>query len=192
MKPSKHEIVRLKHSAARVSRLAARLAPRPRANGRAVAYLTVGSITYPCSLGRSGLTRRKQEGDGATPIGSYRVLGWRFRPVCPGFLRAGRLSGLIRRDHGWCDDPTAGAYNKPIRLPARASHERLWRADGKYDVVGILDYNVSCRKKGAGSAIFFHICDDDFGPTEGCIAIRARDMRKILPRLARQVSIIVG
>ena len=68
----------------------------------------------------------------------------------------------------------------------------MWRDDGKYDVVGILDYNIAARRKGAGSAIFFHLCDDAFAATEGCIALRRSDMRKLLPRLSLRARIVIS
>lgn len=117
---------------------------------------------------------------------------WRFQPARPGFPRGALSARTIRRDDGWCDDPDCGAYNRQVRLPFRGSHETLWRSDGKYAVVGILDYNLSPRRKGAGSAIFFHLCDDDFSPTAGCVAVRASDMRKLLPRISKQIRIKIA
>ncbi len=188
MGPSKHENVRLKPMP--VGLLTVRVAPWavPRHRG----ILSVGKVSYPCSIGMSGLTRRKKEGDGASPIGVFSVREWRFQPVRPCFPRGRRSSRTIRRDEGWCDDPSFGAYNRQVRLPFKGGHELLWREDGKYRVVGILDYNLSRRKNGAGSAIFFHLCDDGFSSTAGCVAVRASDMRKILPRLSRRVRIKIG
>jgi L,D-peptidoglycan transpeptidase YkuD (ErfK/YbiS/YcfS/YnhG family) len=68
----------------------------------------------------------------------------------------------------------------------------MWRADHLYDVVGVLDYNIRPRVRGRGSAIFFHIATDDLTPTAGCVALRARDMARLLPRLARRVTLLIG
>jgi L,D-peptidoglycan transpeptidase YkuD (ErfK/YbiS/YcfS/YnhG family) len=87
----------------------------------------------------------------------------------------------------WCDDPNSANYNRPVEGPLAARHEQLWRDDDLYDELFALDYNLSLRKKDAGSAIFFHIARTDFGPTEGCVAIRKDDMRRLIPRLARHV-----
>lgn len=65
------------------------------------------------------------------------------------------------------------------------------RADGKYDMVGVLDWNVRPRIRGHGSAIFFHINDDPQIGTEGCVALTRPAMRRLLPRLARNVVIEV-
>ncbi|MDE2578036.1 MAG: L,D-transpeptidase family protein [Hyphomicrobiales bacterium] len=144
-----------------------------------------------CAIGRGGLTRNKREGDGATPRGSRQILGWLFRPHPAGPPRGALPARAIRRDAGWCDAPASGAYNRPVRLPFAASCEELWRADGKYDAVGVLDYNIRPRRKGAGSAIFFHIADADYGPTAGCLAVSAADMRKLTARLARRAIVRV-
>lgn len=145
--------------------------------------LSVGGHSIPCALGRSGISRRKREGDGATPAG-------RFRPVAV-FYRPDRvrrpLTRLpvkpLRRADGWCDDPRHGRYNRPVRLPFAASHEAMWRDDHLYDIVVVLDYNRRPRVRGAGSAVFFHLARTGYPPTEGCIAVSLADMRRVLARL---------
>lgn len=76
-------------------------------------------------------------------------------------------------------------------MPYPASAETMWRADALYDVVVILDWNISRRSQGRGSAIFFHLARPGFTPTEGCVAVRLPDMRKILQRLRRGAAIEV-
>jgi L,D-peptidoglycan transpeptidase YkuD (ErfK/YbiS/YcfS/YnhG family) len=95
----------------------------------------------------------------------------------------GRHAEAIRQNHGWCDDPIDGRYNTPITLPFPASHEVLWRDDGVYDVLGVLDWNMWPRSLGRGSAIFLHLARPDGGPTAGCIALTPSDMRRLLARL---------
>ena len=160
-----------------------------RARGRLIA----GPLVIACALGRSGARVDKREGDGATPIGRFTILG--------GFVRRDRFFpgrdtihlATTRPSDGWCDDPASPAYNRRVSLPCRASHEQLWRADGLYHVVLALDHNRVPRRKNRGSAIFFHLTNDEFGPTAGCMAIRLADMRRLLPRLApRAVMRIVG
>jgi L,D-peptidoglycan transpeptidase YkuD (ErfK/YbiS/YcfS/YnhG family) len=91
----------------------------------------------------------------------------------------------MRKDQGWCEAPDDPCYNRPVRLPAPSVTDRMWREDDLYDVAIVLDYNVTRRKKGAGSAIFFHHARPGLTPTAGCVAIRHDDMRKLLPRLSR-------
>lgn len=164
-------------------RVARRIGGRPH-EGRLVA----GDLVLPCALGRSGVTRAKREGDGATPAGAHRLLVFYLRAPAP--LRAPWRR--IRRGDLWCDDARSFLYNRPLAAPARLSHEELWRTDALYDVVGVMDYNITPRVRGRGSAIFLHIATDDLGPTAGCVALRARDMARLLPRLARDATIYVA
>ncbi len=187
MKASKHEIVRPKRALV----LRVRLGPRLGDSGQRLAYLSAGAWQVRCAVGRSGFTRRKVEGDGATPIGRFIIMGWLFKPIIRPFPRHACPWRTIRRDSGWCDDPRCGAYNRPVRLPFSHSHELLWRSDGKYDIVGILDHNVHARKMNAGSAIFFHLCDAEFDSTAGCVAIEPSAMRKLIPMLPRRVIIAI-
>lgn len=154
--------------------------------------LTVGGLTVPCALGRSGLTRFKREGDGATPVGRFDLLfGYRRadRTLPPG----GPLRTTpIRRDDGWCDDVGDGRYNRPVRLPVRGSHEEMWRDDRLYDVVIVLDANVRRRMIGGGSAIFFHLARDGFEPTAGCVALAPADMRRVLAHLGPHPVMVIG
>ena len=64
-------------------------------------------------------------------------------------------------------------------LPCRGSHERLWRADGLYDLVVELGYNDPVVA-GMGSAIFLHVARAGYAPTEGCIALAVEDLRAVL------------
>lgn len=147
--------------------------------------MIAGGLVLPCAIGRAGVTRNKREGDGATPAGRWRLLYFFLRrpaPLQPFWRR-------VRRDDIWCDDPASFRYNRPLRAPARVSHEEIWRADRLYDIVGVMDYNIRPAIRGRGSAIFFHLATDDLGPTAGCVALRPADMRRLLPRLARRVFI---
>ena len=72
---------------------------------------------------------------------------------------------------------------------------RTWTSDPLVideDIVGVLDYNIRPRVAGRGSAIFFHIAKDDLAPTAGCVALRPRDMERLLPRLARRVTLLLA
>ena len=37
---------------------------------------------FPCSIGKTGLTTTKAEGDGATPRGTHKITGLLYRPDC--------------------------------------------------------------------------------------------------------------
>ena len=154
-------------------------------------FLIAGETVIRCSIGRNGLSYRKREGDGCSPAGLFRLTAvlWRnarsIRPV------TGAPVTNLRPDQIWCDDPSSRLYNRPGHLPCQASHERLWRSDRLYDVIGVLDYNIQPRIRGAGSAIFFHLADEKYGPTAGCVAISEADMRRLLPRLGKGVRLAI-
>ncbi|MDR3462828.1 MAG: L,D-transpeptidase family protein [Beijerinckiaceae bacterium] len=153
-------------------------------------HLQAGSITLPCAVGKSGVSHRKREGDKATPAGSFRLLhGYYRRDRGPRPQSAVPLVAL-RPDLGWCDDPASALYNRPVTLPLRQSHEEMWRQDGLYDLVLVLDYNLDPRRRGKGSAIFLHCARTggapwDLKPTLGCVALPQPVLRRLLPRLAR-------
>lgn len=153
--------------------------------------LAFGPYRVPCALGRSGVRTNKREGDGATPRGRFYLLKVLFNP------RGGRVVGgglpivRIAPHDGWCDDPTDRNYNRPVRHPYPASAERMLRTDDLYDIVVVLSHNVRPRVRGRGSAVFLHIAREDFRPTEGCVAIRKADMRRIVPMLRRGTAIVI-
>jgi L,D-peptidoglycan transpeptidase YkuD (ErfK/YbiS/YcfS/YnhG family) len=161
-------------------------------NNRARGWLTAGPLRFPCALGPAGIVRDKREGDGATPAGDFRLLWAYYRPDRPRPDAGGAALTPMRRDTGWCEDPASRRYNRAVRLPAQAGVERMWRADALYDLTFVLDYNYTRRSKGRGSAIFFHIARPGLTPTAGCVAISAADMRKLAPRLARNVVMRIG
>lgn len=145
--------------------------------------LTLGGITVPCALGRSGITRAKREGDGATPAGTFELLNVYYRDDRLSRPRTALPVEALTPAGGWCDDPNHPRYNRPIDLPFAASHEKMWRDDRLYDIVVVLDCNMYPAVPGRGSAIFFHIAREDYAPTEGCIAVSPEHMRMILSRV---------
>jgi L,D-peptidoglycan transpeptidase YkuD (ErfK/YbiS/YcfS/YnhG family) len=123
--------------------------------------LLLGRKAQRCALGRSGVTEAaaKREGDGATPLGDWpirRLLYRRDRLPEHGLPATALAAKPIGPNDGWCDDPGDPAYNRPVSLPYAASHERLWREDGAYDLVVVLGHNDDPPVPGMGSAIFLH------------------------------------
>ena len=175
-----------------LSRLAAIRLPRePQAQEIPLGRFHAGPVVVRCAIGLGGIRQDKREGDRATPGGAFRLLGGFFRP--DRFLRKAWISPMrpVRPSDGWCDDPGSALYNKRVGLPFAASHEKLWRGDCLYDLGVVLDYNIHPRRKNRGSAIFLHCARPDFAPTEGCIALRRDDLRRLLPRLARKAVLTI-
>lgn len=154
-------------------------------------HLMAGNLVFPCSLGRSGRKVIKREGDGASPVGA-----WQFRRL---FYRRDRMfpprGGLppraMRADDGWCETVGDRNYNRLVRMPYAASHETMSRTDHLYDVVVELSHNERPRIQGHGSAVFFHLRQPDGGPTAGCIAVSARDMKIILSLCGPKTRIVI-
>lgn len=147
--------------------------------------LAADNWSFPCALGRGGMSPLKREGDGATPIAAMRVVAGWFRPDRLVRPRSALPLEPITARNGWCDAPADPNYNCPVRLPYPASHETMLRADRLYDVCLVLDWNLPPfgRKRNGGSAIFLHIARPGFPPTEGCIAVAPETMRRLLPRI---------
>ncbi|MBY0354645.1 MAG: L,D-transpeptidase family protein [Rickettsiales bacterium] len=149
-------------------------------------------MRYACTLGRSGFSSTKREGDGATPLGCF--------PIIEGYYRADRLEcprtalpmHAITPEMGWCDDPQRVEYNQRVSLPFAGSHEQLWREDHCYDFFLVIGYNTPHTKAGAGSAIFIHLPHDDGRTTAGCIALQKDALLALLPHLSTQTTIELG
>ncbi len=165
---------------------------RPLAGSRARGWLSAGPVRVTCAHGAAGIVRIKREGDKGTPAGRFRILWGYCRPDRVRLRSVGAPLKPMRRDQGWCEDPSSPRYNRPVRLPATDCTDRMWRDDHLYDLIFVLDQNFSRRSKGRGSAIFFHLARPGLTPTAGCVAISAADMLKLAPRLARGAVMAIG
>ena len=156
------------------------------------ARLHLQNVTLACRIGRNGLTSRKREGDGATPLAILRPIRLfyrkdrRFPPKTLLPLRP------LCRDDGWCDERGHGQYNRLVSLPFQASHETMHREDRQYDVVIELDWNRKPRIQGRGSAIFLHLTNIKFRGTAGCLAVAPQRMEWLVARLSPKTRISFG
>lgn len=144
--------------------------------------LDLGGRTVRAALGPAGVVPAadKREGDGASPAGVWPIREALYRPDRgPAPLTALPVRP-IAPDDGWCDAPDDPAYNRPVKLPYTASHERLWRDDAIYDLVVVLGHNDDPPIPGLGSAIFLHLARPDFSPTQGCVAVAREDLEALL------------
>ena len=145
--------------------------------------------TYPCSVGRTGTTAAKREGDGATPRGVHRIVGLLYRP--DRMARPADWAVPIRPGDLWSDDPADGDYNMMVRRPYPRSHEVLRRADPLYDLIIVTDWNWPYPIKGRGSCIFIHQWRRAGHPTAGCVAFRRDHLRQIARRITHATRLIV-
>lgn len=160
---------------------------------RTQGYLIAGPLVLRCALGKGGISSRKREGDGATPLTQMRLLyGYRRQtPVIRDQPATGLRFQATRVQDGWCDAANDRNYNRPVAATYKRSHEKMWRKDDLYDICVVMDWNITQRKQGCGSAIFFHLSRETYTPTEGCIALSRRDMMRLLPHLSDDTVIRV-
>lgn len=161
-----------------------RIVVRARPGNPSQGFLIAGETVFPCALGRGGISSNKREGDGATPLGRMRLLSGYFRADHVAARGTTLPMKPIPADLGWCEVPVDRNYNRPVRIPYAASHETMHRKDRLYDYCIVLDWNISPRRRGRGSAIFFHLARHGFTPTEGCVAVTAKVMARLLPMLS--------
>jgi L,D-peptidoglycan transpeptidase YkuD (ErfK/YbiS/YcfS/YnhG family) len=154
--------------------------------------LRIGSLDFPCALGRGGIKARKREGDGGTPLGNWRLGAVWYRADRVSRPRTALQVRPIRRDDGWCDAASDRNYNRWVRLPYAASAEALWRQDAVYDIIVVLEHNQTPRVRGHGSAVFLHLARPGFSPTEGCIAVSRPHMLRLLASLAHGVRLRIA
>jgi L,D-peptidoglycan transpeptidase YkuD (ErfK/YbiS/YcfS/YnhG family) len=159
------------------------------AGGRSRGVLLAGARAIPVVLGRAGIAANKREGDGATPRGRFRVirLWWR-----PDRLPRPRTALPVRRIDpalAWCEDPADRRYNRPFRRSANEPGDRLWRDDLLYDLVIEISHNTRPRIAGRGSAVFLHAARPDRSGTAGCVALDAKDLRRLVERLGPNTRI---
>ena len=150
--------------------------------------LLYDEFKFKCSIGKNGKTTKKIEGDNKTPKGLY-TLGLLY-------YRKDRLPKLstklkkieIMKNFGWCDDVKSKFYNKPIKTNINVRHEKLYRNDKKYDLLIPIEYNSKKPKKNKGSAIFLHLTND-YKKTQGCVAIKEKDMLILLNLINKKTKI---
>ena len=93
---------------------------------------------------------------------------------------------------GWCDDPKSKKYNKLINLPFNGNYEKLFKKENIYDIILVLNYNMSPIRKNKGSAIFIHIAKKNYEKTKGCIAIKKVELLKILKEIKINTRVKIG
>ena len=147
-------------------------------------------------VGYAGLSSRHREGDGTTPIGTFRI-----GPVVYGLDPNPGVRLHYRRlrcGDWWDEDPASPTYNRFRHLPCdatppfRGTSEALWRATVAYRELAVVEYNMHPAVTGRGSAIFVH--DDRGHATNGCVSLPRPELIRILRRLrpGATISISVG
>ena len=139
-------------------------------------YLKYKDLKFRCALGKAGINIKKKEGDNITPIGIYKISKIYYRKDRIKKLFSKFKLIEIKKNMAWCDDSKSKNYNKLIKLPSKFTHEKLFRKDEVYDLIIPLNFNTKNIKKNRGSAIFVHVANKKFSPTQGCIALKKENL----------------
>ena len=89
-----------------------------------------------------------------------------------------------------CDEATGPLAEKPSRVLERAAGISEIASDpALYDLVIEISHNTRPRVAGRGSAVFLHVARPDRSGTAGCVALDAKDLRRLLGRLGPNTQI---
>ena len=155
-------------------------------------YLTYQNNKVKCAIGKRGIGKKQKEGDQITPRGTFRVKNILYRKDKINYLRSVIKKTPIKKNMGWCDDPKSKDYNKLIKYPFNYKSEKLYRSNNIYDIILVLNFNMHPIKKNKGSAIFIHISNNKYSPTQGCIAIKKKELIKLIKFINKKTKIIIN
>ena len=146
-------------------------------------YLTYNNYKVKCAIGKRGIGNKIKEGDLITPKGEYKIKFILYRKDRLKILSTKIKKINIKKNMGWCDDPSSKKYNQLVYLPFLYKHEKLFIKENIYDIILVLDYNMNPVKKNKGSAIFIHVAKKNYAKTRGCVAISKVSLIKIIQKL---------
>jgi L,D-peptidoglycan transpeptidase YkuD (ErfK/YbiS/YcfS/YnhG family) len=148
---------------------------------------------WPARVGRSGLSAHHREGDGTTPLGSYRIGPTVYGVAAnPGTRFA--YHRLVCGDW-WDEDSSSPTYDLFVHVPCGRAppfgggSEALWRSATAYAHFAVIDYNTA-RVAGRGSAIFLHA--DTGSATNGCVSVALPHLDALLRALRPGARITIA
>ena len=149
-------------------------------------------MTTPGFIGKNGLGKTK-EGDGKTPVGTFRFTAAFGIAADPGCAIPYRQ---VTEDDYWSGDVRGGCgYNTMVSildLPDldTDNSEHIVEYDVHYQYCLNISYNEACTP-GLGSAIFLH-CLGPYKPyTGGCVAIPQDQLIKVLQRVDPNCVVVI-
>ena len=151
--------------------------------------LVVDDFNFKCCIGKRGINTKKEEGDGRTPKGIFKLehLYYRKDRITKPETKLKCIE--ITKDMGWCDDiKNSRKYNKLIKIVSGINHEKLYRKDHKYDLLIPIKYNFQNPVLGLGSCIFLHLTKN-YKPTAGCLALKKKDFLIMLKVIHKKIKI---
>ena len=150
--------------------------------------LIVDDFTFKCSVGKNGLSSKKQEGDGTTPKGTFSLgkVYYRADKVKKPVTKIPKK--IIKKNMIWCDNPKDKYYNKQTIKSESSKYEKLFRENDSYDYFVVINYNTSKITPYKGSAIFIHLTKN-YKKTAGCIALNKKDLLILLKLINKNTKI---
>ncbi len=136
-----------------------------------------------------GIGLKRKEGDFITPIGEYKIKYVLYRRDRIKKIQTKFKKIVLKKNLGWCNDSNSKDYNKLVKLPFNYSCEKLYRKDNLYDIIVVINYNMSPIIKDKGSAIFIHVAKKNYKKTEGCIALKKKDLCNILKNIKKNTRV---
>ena len=155
-------------------------------------YLKYKNLKFRCALGEAGIKKKVKEGDNVTPKGIFRIIKMYYRPDKIKNIITDVKKIKIKKNMGWCDDPSSDFYNQQIKLPNKFNHEKLYRNDNLYDLILVLNYNINPTIKHKGSAIFIHIAKNSYKKTKGCIALQKKHLIELVSQIKKNTQIKIN
>jgi len=155
-------------------------------------YLNYKNLKYRCALGKSGIKKKKKEGDNVTPSGVFKIIKIYYRADKIKKIISPIKKIQIKKNMGWCDDSKSNFYNQQINLPSKFGYEKLYRNDNLYDLIIVINYNMNPIIKNKGSAIFIHIAKNYYKKTKGCIALKRENLIELISLIKKNTKIKIS
>ena len=152
-------------------------------------FLNYKDYKVKCSIGKRGINIKKKEGDSITPRGTFKIKQIFYRKDRVKKLKSKLNKKVIDKKMGWCDDSRSNKYNKLVKIPYEYNYEKLYKTNNTYDIILVLNYNMSPIRKHKGSAIFIHVAKKNYSNTKGCVAIKKNDMIKLVSQINKNTKV---
>jgi len=157
---------------------------------------TAAAGPFPARVGYSGVRRDRREGDGTTPIGTFRI-GATMYGIAPNPGVRYRYQ-RIRCGDWWVEDPRSPWYNSFRRVPCgqkppfRTTTGDMSTETRAFAHLAVIEFNMRPVVPGRGSGIFLHVGTG--GPTAGCVSLRRDHLVHVLRwlRPGAQPRITIG
>ncbi len=157
-----------------------------------IAYISYEKKKIICYVGKNGIGKKNREGDFITPKGCFKLLKVFYKEKKNLKIKSGIPLFKIKRKFAWCVDSRHKNYNSLVQKPIHCKFEELFRNDSLYDVIIVLDYNYPKPIKYKGSAIFLHCSEKRKKFTEGCLAVKKKDLLKMIELMSPSSKLIIS